>query len=300
LRARTARMGTGVIEIGTRGNPRFSGRWRRYKLRPSKKFRSTNQVAQEAVLMHATVPFASILVSIVLATAINSVAVAQAPKDKKGKTPAVGKAPTVQKTPAVEKAPATTPPVAAATAAPAAETNRPAAAEYQRLLEEWKTILKDMRKLKLQYQSGGIADQAEAQKGWTSLVEKGNQTAAALEAVGLKAYVEAPNEDPQLTRFLVKQADDTIQRDDYEAAKRVTDVLIAHQCPDKQILDAAAIAAYVLNDYEQAEKYFKEAKDAGVLSTYGKELEPTLREYKDLWAKEKAIREAEAKADDLP
>src|SRR5207249_11793952 len=45
---------------------------------------------------------------------------------------------------------------------------------------------------------------------------------------------------------------------------------------------------------------FKEAKEAGVLSTNGKELEPTLREYKDLWAKEKAIREAEAKAGDLP
>ena len=39
-----------------------------------------------------------------------------------------------------------------------------------------------------------------------------------------------------------------------------------------------------------------------MLSTYGKELEPNvnLDEYKELWAKEQAIREAEARPDDLP
>ena len=124
--------------------------------------------------------------------------------------------------------------------------------------------------------------------------------AAGLEAAGLKAYVEAPNEDPQLTRFLVKLADDAIQHDDYPAAQRITDALIAGQCPEKQLYDAAAISAFVLNDYDKAEMYFKLAKDSGVLSSYGKELEPNVKTHKDLWAKEKAIREAEAKTDDLP
>jgi cyclophilin family peptidyl-prolyl cis-trans isomerase len=154
--------------------------------------------------------------------------------------------------------------------------------------------------MKLQFQTAALADQAKIQTEWIALIDKGNQTVASLEAAGLKAYAEAPNEDPQLARFLVKLADDAIQRDDYTAAKRLTDVLIEHNCPDKQIYDSAAIAAFVLNDYDNAEKYFKTAKDLGSLSTYGKELEPTLKEYKELWAKEKAIREAEAKADDLP
>jgi len=195
------------------------------------------------------------------------------------------------------KAPPTTPPAAAA---PAASANKPGAAEFQRVLEEWKTLLKDLRNLKVQYQSAALADQAIIQQKWKDQVEKGNEKVAELEATGLKAYAEAANEDPQLTRFLVKLADDGIQRDDYASAKRITDVLIEHQCPDKQIYDSAAIAAYVLNDYDQAEKYFKLAKDNNVLSTYGKELEPTLKEYKDFWTKEKDIREAEAKVDDLP
>jgi cyclophilin family peptidyl-prolyl cis-trans isomerase len=197
--------------------------------------------------------------------------------------------------------PTTAPPGAAATPGPAAANpNRPAAAEYLRLFEEWKNVLKDLRKLKVQYQAAAEGDQAKLKEQWDGLVAKGNDVLAALEGAGLKAYTEAPNEDPQLTRFLVKLADDCIQRDDYTAAARVTDVLIANQCADKQIYDSAAIAAFVLNDYDKAEANFKLAKDAGVLSTYGKDLEPTVKEHKDLWAKENAIREAEAKTDDLP
>jgi cyclophilin family peptidyl-prolyl cis-trans isomerase len=199
---------------------------------------------------------------------------------------------------APDQPPPTTPGGAPAPAA--AAPNRPAAAEYQRILEDWKTVLKDLRKLKLQFQTAALADQAKIQLEWNGLIEKGNQTVAALEAAGLKAYAEAPNEDPQLTRFLAKLADDAIHHDNYAAAQRISGVLIEHNCPDKQIYDAAAISAFVLNDYDAAEKYFKQAKDLNVLSDFGKKLEPTLSEYKELWAKEKAIREAEAKADDLP
>src|SRR5206468_6700303 len=172
----------------------------------------------------------------------------------------------------------TIPPAAAPTATLQQPAAKPAAAEYNRLLDDWKTVLKDMRKLKLQYQSAALADQAKIQQEWTALIDKGNQTVANLEAAGIKAYAESPNEDAELSRFLVKLADDAIQRDDYAAAKRITDVLIESQCPDKQIYDSAAIAAFVLNDYDAAEKYFKQAKDFGVLSSYGKELEPSLSE----------------------
>src|SRR5262245_47848189 len=197
-----------------------------------------------------------------------------------------------------DKKPETTPPGAAA--APAAAPKGPAAAEFDRQFEDWKGILKELRSLKVKYQSAALADQANIQQQWTALVEKGNKAVESLEGAGLKAYGEAPNEDPQLTRFLEKLADDAIGGDDYASAKRITDALIEGQCPDKQIYDSAAIAAYVLNDYDNAAKYFALAKDANVLSTYGKELEPTVKEYKELWEKEKAIREAEAKADDLP
>src|SRR5215207_7410627 len=103
--------------------------------------------------------------------------------------------PAKEKTP--DQPPPTAPGGAPAAAAPAA--NRPAAAEYQKVFEDWKTVLKDLRKLKLQFQTAALADQAKIQLEWDGLIGKGNETVAALEAAGLKAYAEAPNEDPQLT-----------------------------------------------------------------------------------------------------
>src|SRR5262245_1904056 len=200
-----------------------------------------------------------------------------------------------------DQPPPTAPPTAAPAAAPAAaDANRTAAAEYQKVMEDWKSVLKDLRKLKLQYQSAALADQAKIQQDWKALVDKGNEIVTSLEAAGIKAYAESPNEDAELSRFLVKLADDAIQRDDYTTAKRITDVLIEYQCPDKQIYDSAGIAAFVLNDYDTAEQYFKQAKDLGVQSTTSKELEPLVKQYRELWEKEKQTREAEAKADDLP
>ncbi len=223
-----------------------------------------------------------------------------APKDTAKKDTA--KAPTAKAKAAADQPPPTTPPAAPQAAAPAAaDTNRPAAAEFQKVMEDWKTVLKDLRKLKLQYQSAAAgADQANIQQQWKDLIAKGNDIVGSLEAAGIKAYVESPNEDAELSRFLVKLADDAIQRDDYAAANRLTDVLIEYQCPDKQIYDSAAIAAFVLNDYDTAEKYFKQAKDLGVQSDTSKQLEPLVKQYRELWEKEKQTREAEAKADDLP
>src|SRR5947208_1141338 len=76
--------------------------------------------------------------------------------------------------------PPPTSPEGAKAAAPAAAKG-PAAAEYQRLMEEWKTVLKDLRKLKLQFQTAALADQAKIQTEWTALIDKGNETVAALE-----------------------------------------------------------------------------------------------------------------------
>jgi cyclophilin family peptidyl-prolyl cis-trans isomerase len=212
-------------------------------------------------------------------TGISAVSFAQAPAEK----------------------PTTSPPAAAAQpAVPAIDSNRPKSAEYQRIFEDWKATITELRRLKVQYQSAPEADQANIQQQWKELVAKGEKTVADLEKAGLEAYAEAPNEDPQLTRFLVKLADDRVQHDEFAAAKEIAKVLIENQCPEKQIYDIAGAAAYCTNDFVKAEEYFKLAKDAGVLSTFSRELEPTVKEHQDLWTKEQAVREAEAKADDLP
>src|SRR4029453_11734000 len=85
-----------------------------------------------------------------------------------------------------DKKPETTPPGAAA--APAAAAKGPAAAEFDRQFEDWKGILKELRSLKVKYQSAALADQAKIQQEWTALVEKGNKGVGALGAAGRKGF----------------------------------------------------------------------------------------------------------------
>src|SRR5687768_14285909 len=116
---------------------------------------------------------------------------AQPPSKKAPATPEAKKDAKTSETPPAVTPPATTPaatpaakaavpppttaapvdPAAAAAPAPAAANpNRPAAAEFQRLFEEWKNVLKDLRKLKVQYQAAAEGDQPKLKEQWDGLV----------------------------------------------------------------------------------------------------------------------------------
>ena len=239
---------------------------------------------------------------LILAACLTPVAFAQqaTPKAKAkaapATTPPATKAAPGTAAPATKAKPATTPP---ALDVPDV-ASQPARAAYDKAFEEWKTELKDLRTLKVQFQSAPEADHPKLTEQWEGLMAKGEGLLDKLQAAGIKAYEESPNTDPQLGRFLVKLAADHIDHDRYTDAKAITDPMIANECPDRTIYNTAAIAAYVLNDFEKAEEYFKVAKDAGTLTDYGRELEGTVAEHKDLWTAEQKLREAEAAKNDLP
>jgi cyclophilin family peptidyl-prolyl cis-trans isomerase len=192
--------------------------------------------------------------------------------------------------------PATTPPAAT----PPADPNRPAAGEFAKVFDEWKTVLKDLRALKVRYQSADEAGKKTIEEQWTALVTKGNVTLGTLQDAGLKAFAEAPNEDPQLTRFLVKLATDAADRDEYEAVQQICDVLIKNNCDDKTIYGPAALASYALHDFDKAIEYSKRATEAGVAPQVFSNWNVDLAQYKTWWEQEQKIREAEAAKDDLP
>ena len=100
--------------------------------------------------------------------------------------------------------------------------------------------------------------------------------------------------------------------DDYENVLPLARLLIDHQCQDPRIPSCAGIAAFAIGDIDAAEKYLKLAEKsepalAAVKDEGGRKLAQTgamdrdrLPEFKTAWAKEQQLRQAEAKADDLP
>ena len=191
--------------------------------------------------------------------------------------------------------PATTPPVAAKPDDP----NKPLAAAFNKQLEEWKGVLKEMRALKLKFQSASDAEQQKITDDWNALLTKGNGLLAGLEAAGIQAYKEAPNEDPQLMRFLVKLAADAADRDEYESCLAISEALIAGNCGDKTIYGPASLAAFALNEYDRADQYNKLATEAGNPNPSLQNWKIDPLEYKKLWEKEEAIR-AEEENKNLP
>ncbi|MEX2172806.1 MAG: peptidylprolyl isomerase [Pirellulaceae bacterium] len=191
--------------------------------------------------------------------------------------------------------PATAPPAAAP---PPADPNKPAAAEFAKLFEEWKSLLNSLRQVKLKFDSAPADEVPKINEEWNALIAQGNDMLLRLQAAGIKAYEESPNEDPQLTRFLVKLAADSAARDEYESTLAVADALIANKCDDKSIYGPASLAAFATNEYDKSIEYNKLATQAGQPSQVLADVD--LEEYKTLWEKEAAIRAKEAEKNDLP
>jgi cyclophilin family peptidyl-prolyl cis-trans isomerase len=223
-----------------------------------------------------------------------SPASAQTEPAKKKADDAAPKAPTSSSEPAK---PATTPPPAAAQPA---DPNKPAAAAFNKLFEEWKTVIKDLRQLKVKYQSAPEAEHARLTDEWNALITKGNGMLSELQGAGLKAYAEAPNEDPQLARFLAKLAVDAAERDEYETTLSIAQALIDNQSGDKSIYAPASLAAFALNEYDKAAEWNKLATEAGSPSQVLANWQVDPLEYKKHWEKEQEIRAKEAEKNDLP
>ncbi len=229
-------------------------------------------------------------------------------------------------TPAAEAKPAEAP----ATEAPAAETapaETPAApaispeeadkakAAYEAKVEEWRNVLKDLRKLKTQFSVAGPEERPVFDSQWNALIAKGNKIVPDLRTLGLAAYQASPNTDPQLSSFLAKLAADAAAADRYDEALQLSQAMIAGGTDVKESWLVAAVAAYASDNFAKSEEYLKKAKELGVLpaelnsnpqaeshsiADRAKEVEFSLPDYLKYWPEEEALRKAEAEKNDLP
>lgn len=182
-----------------------------------------------------------------------------------------------------------------------------ARAEFNKLMEDWKVILKKMRELRTNYQTAKDDEQKKLAAEFAAEVEKGRQLLPKLRDTALTAYLETGSADPQLERFLLKFVADAVDHDDFEDGLVMAKKLFDAGCTEKLLPGAAAICAYCTGDFAAAEGYFKTASESGILTgvdseiaKLGMQFSPLVSTEKGLWEKELAIRKAEEAKDDLP
>ena len=201
-------------------------------------------------------------------------------------------------------APPTSSGVAESSAQPAAaQPTVPAAApdpEFQKLFDEWRGVMQQMRKLQLEYKSVEEPRRIEIEKEFNQFRDQGDEMVAKLKSMAETRYLADPQQHIDSAQFIATMGMYALNRDQYEEALRVFQLLINANYPNKGIYNLAAIAAFVLGDVETAEKYFLIADEAGALTDDGKNYQLRLEQYKADWEAEQAIREKEAQANDLP
>jgi cyclophilin family peptidyl-prolyl cis-trans isomerase len=184
-----------------------------------------------------------------------------------------------------------TPPAAAATGE---------RAQFDQTFTQWKDLLGKMRELRLQFKTAKPADQPAIEAQFKELTTQAAALLPQLKSSAEAAYKAAPPSDVELNRFMESMVVDRLQSDDYEEALRIAREMIDHGHQNAAVYAMAGMAAFQASDYDAAESYFKTAEEKKSLSPQAKQMQSQLPEYKELWAKEKAIRDKEAAADDLP
>ncbi len=183
--------------------------------------------------------------------------------------------------------------------APAAKPG-PKHAEFDRVFAEWKKLLEQLRDLREEYSKAKPDRKGEIEKQYDQLIAKGDELQPKVIETATAAYQESPAGDEELADFLKGLVYWYWRSDDYEKAVQLGQILIENKIPDNNVYNWVGISAFCIGALDTAEKYFQKADENGVLDAMGKQFRADLDYYKDAWAKEKTIREAEAKADDLP
>ncbi|HVX13952.1 MAG TPA: peptidylprolyl isomerase [Pirellulales bacterium] len=244
------------------------------------------------------------LLSLILSAAVLvSPASAQKPTPKTGAKPA---APAGKASPAEAKKPADKAKAdegkAAAAKPGAGETDDDAVAQFDKLFAEWKEMLAKLQDLRARYvvtpRKGGLRQPLKQE--FDDVVKQGEELEPKVIAAAGAAFAVARDTRPEIGKFLAAQLKYAADRDDYERAVPIAQALIDNGYDNPRIYNFGGIAAFCTNQYDLADKWLSEGDQHSVLDVDAKQFLAHIKQYKDLWKTEQELREAEAKADDLP
>lgn len=196
-------------------------------------------------------------------------------------------------------------------ASPASRDDTPEYQTFSGEMVKYKDALKKLRALKDSYQTASAEDRDKIVAEFTPLVEETKRMQDALVPLALKAYESVDGENDELRAFLCSMLHWLTEvRENYEVAYDIAKVIFDYPLPEngERLYAYAAFAAFCTMNLEDAQAWTKQADElkafAQVDQNKKMRLEENLKyvmpEYVDLWAKEQAIREKEAAADNLP
>ncbi len=187
-------------------------------------------------------------------------------------------------------------PAAKAKAAPKSSAN---AAAFQKQFDHWKGLLDRLRKIQVLYKVAKPEDREPLREEFHAKLAEAEELAPQM-TQGAEAVYAADPKNQEIADFLGAMARQERESDAYERALEIASLLIKNNYSKDEIYNDAGISAYEVADFDDAEKYLKEAEKRKVALPTASHYLAQLPEEREKWNKEVKIREAEAKANDLP
>ena len=174
-------------------------------------------------------------------------------------------------------------------------------AELEQLLPDFRKSLKAMWAARARYEHASKNDSYGYGKTWRQNATDAHAIYQKIKELSLEIYLKAqqPTEDQTVLAFRMALSSGDEGR--IGIANRVMKKMLKFRPDDEQVWVSAARVAVYTNDYQIAARLVQEkTKLIAELPREEKWLYATLEGFGERWEKEKVIREAEAKADDLP
>jgi cyclophilin family peptidyl-prolyl cis-trans isomerase len=193
---------------------------------------------------------------------------------------------------------------AAAPAAAAATPTGPKYAEFAKLFDQWKGLLQQLRDLREEYRQAKSGKRPEIQKQYDALVRQGEAMQSQVLDAAVAAFEETPT-DKQLIDFMYGVIYSQVTSDQYEDVFRLAKPMIDQGVPERipamaNLYSWAGNAAFAIGEFDLAEQYLTKAVKLEKTGENDKKYLSTIPYYREIWPKEQAIRQTEAKVDDLP
>lgn len=182
----------------------------------------------------------------------------------------------------------------------AADDPQNAGAQFSKMFGSWKVLLAKAVQLQDRYKNDPSADKKALEAEYTEVMKKAVAMSDPLGDLAEKAFLAEPNKSKDVSDFLIATLTGRVVGDDYEKAADLAKLLLEHKLEHNDLNFLAGMSFFATNDFENAEKYLKLAKEKSKINQNGLRYLEMAEKYKLMWAKEKAIREKEDAVGDLP
>lgn len=174
------------------------------------------------------------------------------------------------------------------------------AGDFDKLYAEWKTKLDQLVQLRDQYLAAADDAKAELRQQMSDVVAAGEKLLPPLAASAEAAFLADSKADSEAAQFLLEVMRDRMRKDSYEEAHRLAELMVEHGAKQEELASQAGVAAFMVNEFDLADKYFSAAEQANAFGGQARGMQAHLGYYRELWKEESALRKTEGEANDLP